>query len=66
MAAAEPAAGPSSAFAAVASLGGLLDGQSPGVQLLVLGLVVFHIGAIVVWALGVSRELRHGDIRKRN
>jgi hypothetical protein len=59
MAPASPeAAGLASLASQVTSLGGLLDGQSAGVQLLIFALVVFHAGAICVWAVSFSRELR--------
>jgi hypothetical protein len=70
MAAAAPAAAAAAAAAAgggafgllapVLSLGGLLDGLSPGLQVFVLALVLLQVGAVCVWVAYVSAELRLG------
>jgi hypothetical protein len=59
-AAAGGAGGALSFIAPVLSLGGLLDGLSPMLQLLVLALVVFHVSMLSVWVVFVSSEVRTG------
>ena len=56
--------GPLSLLAPVLSLGGVLDGLSPGLQLFVVALVVFNASALLVWVWFVSAELRSGRRRK--
>ena len=61
------AAAPQGALALLApvlSLGGVLDGLSPGLQLFVVTLVAFNAGALLVWVWAVSAELRSGRRRK--
>jgi len=48
----------------VLSLGGLLDGQPQFIQIIVLGLIAFHVTAICVWVASFSRELRINRARK--
>jgi len=63
-AAAAAPAGTLGLLAPVLSLGGLLDGLSPGLQVFVLSLVLLQAGAVIVWVAYVSAELRSG--RRRN
>jgi hypothetical protein len=55
---------PSSLISSILSLGGLLDGQPHFIQIIVLGLIAFHITAICVWVASFSRELRLNRARK--
>jgi hypothetical protein len=64
MAGAPAAAAGQSLLATVLSLGGVLDGLSPGLQLFVVALVAFNAGALLVWVWFVSAELRSGRRRK--
>ena len=56
---------PSTSFInTILSLGGLLDGQPHFIQIIVVGLIAFHISAICVWIASFSRELRLNRARK--
>jgi hypothetical protein len=58
------AGGAQSLLSTVLSLGGVLDGLSPGLQLFVVALVAFNASALLVWVWFVSSEVRSGRSRK--